>query len=97
MLYIIACVGIFKSISEPEIKKYSSLVLCLVLIFVLFFLLQEGLVNVGWMDCGTQGELCDNLDISSSTTAYFPPGATIINNKEKGGVLVRVVSQPFCI
>uniref|UniRef100_A0A663LRL8 DnaJ homolog subfamily C member 10 n=1 Tax=Athene cunicularia TaxID=194338 RepID=A0A663LRL8_ATHCN len=46
----------------------------------------EGLVNVGWMDCGTQGELCDNLDISSSTTAYFPPGATI-NNKEKGGVL----------
>uniref|UniRef100_A0A8B9BLR2 DnaJ homolog subfamily C member 10 n=1 Tax=Anser brachyrhynchus TaxID=132585 RepID=A0A8B9BLR2_9AVES len=44
------------------------------------------LVNVGWMDCGTQGELCDNLDISSSTTAYFPPGATI-NNKEKGGVL----------
>uniref|UniRef100_A0A8V0ZQ14 DnaJ homolog subfamily C member 10 n=1 Tax=Gallus gallus TaxID=9031 RepID=A0A8V0ZQ14_CHICK len=46
----------------------------------------EGLANVGWMDCGTQGELCDNLDISSSTTAYFPPGATI-NNKEKGGVL----------
>uniref|UniRef100_A0A8C4JUR5 DnaJ homolog subfamily C member 10 n=1 Tax=Dromaius novaehollandiae TaxID=8790 RepID=A0A8C4JUR5_DRONO len=46
----------------------------------------EGLVNVGWMDCGTQGELCDNLDISSSTTAYFPPGATL-NNKEKGGVL----------
>lgn len=39
------------------------------------------------MDCGTQGELCDNLDVSSSTTAYFPPGATI-NNKEKGGVLV---------
>uniref|UniRef100_A0A8C9ENZ7 DnaJ homolog subfamily C member 10 n=1 Tax=Pavo cristatus TaxID=9049 RepID=A0A8C9ENZ7_PAVCR len=52
----------------------------------------EGLANVGWMDCGTQGELCDNLDISSSTTAYFPPGATI-NNKEKGGVLVRVVSK----
>ncbi|OXB75805.1 UNVERIFIED_CONTAM: hypothetical protein H355_009616 [Colinus virginianus] len=46
----------------------------------------EGLANVGWIDCGTQGELCDNLDISSSTTAYFPPGATI-NNKEKGGVL----------
>ncbi|XP_042301946.1 dnaJ homolog subfamily C member 10 [Sceloporus undulatus] len=46
----------------------------------------EGLVNVGWMDCATQGELCDNLDISSSTTAYFPPGATL-TNKEKGGVL----------
>ncbi|XP_048341465.1 dnaJ homolog subfamily C member 10 [Sphaerodactylus townsendi] len=46
----------------------------------------EGLVNVGWMDCATQGELCDNLDISSSTTAYFPPGATL-TNKERGGVL----------
>ncbi|XP_020663430.3 dnaJ homolog subfamily C member 10 isoform X1 [Pogona vitticeps] len=46
----------------------------------------EGLVNVGWMDCSTQGELCDNLDISSSTTAYFPPGATLTNN-DKGGVL----------
>ncbi|XP_074071658.1 dnaJ homolog subfamily C member 10 [Macrotis lagotis] len=46
----------------------------------------EGLVNVGWMDCGTQGELCKSLDIMSSTTAYFPPGATL-TNKEKGGVL----------
>uniref|UniRef100_A0A8D0HRS0 DnaJ homolog subfamily C member 10 n=1 Tax=Sphenodon punctatus TaxID=8508 RepID=A0A8D0HRS0_SPHPU len=46
----------------------------------------EGLTNVGWMDCTTQGELCDNLDISASTTAYFPPGATL-SNKEKGGVL----------
>ncbi|XP_027721736.1 dnaJ homolog subfamily C member 10 [Vombatus ursinus] len=46
----------------------------------------DGLVNVGWMDCGTQGELCKSLDITSSTTAYFPPGATL-TNKEKGGVL----------
>ncbi|XP_053265409.1 dnaJ homolog subfamily C member 10 isoform X2 [Podarcis raffonei] len=46
----------------------------------------EGLVNVGWMDCATQGELCDNLDISTSTTAFFPPGATL-TNKERGGVL----------
>uniref|UniRef100_U3FX44 DnaJ homolog subfamily C member 10 n=1 Tax=Micrurus fulvius TaxID=8637 RepID=U3FX44_MICFL len=46
----------------------------------------EGLVKVGWMDCATQGELCVSLDISSSTTAYFPPGATL-TNKEKGGVL----------
>ncbi|KAL7991581.1 hypothetical protein Chor_015837 [Crotalus horridus] len=46
----------------------------------------EGLVKVGWMDCATQGELCGSLDISSSTTAYFPPGATL-TNKEKGGVL----------
>ncbi|XP_038607283.1 dnaJ homolog subfamily C member 10 [Tachyglossus aculeatus] len=44
----------------------------------------DGLVNVGWMDCATQGELCDNLDITSSTTAYFPPGATLTN---KGSVL----------
>ncbi|KAG8124850.1 hypothetical protein E2320_020123 [Naja naja] len=47
---------------------------------------REGLVKVGWMDCATQGELCGSLDISSSTTAYFPPGATL-TNKEKGGVL----------
>ncbi|XP_053126084.1 dnaJ homolog subfamily C member 10 [Hemicordylus capensis] len=46
----------------------------------------EGLANVGWMDCATQGELCDNLDISSSSTAYFPPGSTL-TNKERGGVL----------
>ncbi|XP_075465010.1 dnaJ homolog subfamily C member 10 [Ascaphus truei] len=46
----------------------------------------EGLVNVGWMDCSTQADLCDNLDITTSTTAYFPPGATL-TNKEKGGVL----------
>ncbi|XP_013919987.1 PREDICTED: dnaJ homolog subfamily C member 10 [Thamnophis sirtalis] len=51
----------------------------------------EGLVKVGWMDCATQGELCDSLDISSSTTAYFPPGATL-TNKEKGGVLVVLVN-----
>ncbi|KAJ7408231.1 DnaJ subfamily C member 10 [Pitangus sulphuratus] len=56
----------------------------------------EGLVNVGWMDCGTQGELCDNLDVSSSTTAYFPPGATI-NNKEKGGVLDRLAHHRWLI
>ncbi|XP_044525666.1 dnaJ homolog subfamily C member 10 [Gracilinanus agilis] len=46
----------------------------------------EGLVNIGWMDCGTQGNLCKSLDITSSITAYFPPGATL-TNKEKGGVL----------
>ncbi|KAJ7408036.1 hypothetical protein WISP_122767 [Willisornis vidua] len=56
----------------------------------------EGLVNVGWMDCGTQGELCDNLDVSSSTTAYFPPGATI-NNKEKGGVLDRLAHHRWLL
>ncbi|XP_064419676.1 dnaJ homolog subfamily C member 10 isoform X2 [Latimeria chalumnae] len=44
----------------------------------------EGLVNVGWIDCTTQHQLCENLDISSSTTGYFPPGATV---RDKGGVL----------
>ncbi|KAM4626634.1 dnaJ homolog subfamily C member 10 isoform 1-T2 [Discoglossus pictus] len=46
----------------------------------------EGLVNVGWMDCSTQADLCDNLDILTSTTAYFPPGATL-TKKDKSGVL----------
>uniref|UniRef100_A0A8C0MTK2 DnaJ homolog subfamily C member 10 n=1 Tax=Canis lupus familiaris TaxID=9615 RepID=A0A8C0MTK2_CANLF len=46
----------------------------------------DGLVNVGWMDCATQDNLCKSLDITTSTTAYFPPGATL-NNKEKSSVL----------
>ncbi|KAB1279024.1 DnaJ-like protein subfamily C member 10 [Camelus dromedarius] len=46
----------------------------------------DGLVNVGWMDCATQDNLCKSLDITTSTTAYFPPGATL-NNKEKSGIL----------
>ncbi|XP_024895111.1 dnaJ homolog subfamily C member 10 isoform X2 [Pteropus alecto] len=47
----------------------------------------DGLVNVGWMDCATQDNLCTSLDITTSTTAYFPPGATL-NNKEKSNVVV---------
>ncbi|XP_059559903.1 dnaJ homolog subfamily C member 10 isoform X2 [Myotis daubentonii] len=46
----------------------------------------DGLVNVGWMDCATQANLCTSLDITTSSTAYFPPGATL-NNKEKSNVL----------
>ncbi|XP_071076775.1 dnaJ homolog subfamily C member 10 isoform X2 [Desmodus rotundus] len=46
----------------------------------------DGLVNVGWMDCATQANLCTSLDITTSTTAYFPPGATL-HNKEKSSVL----------
>ncbi|XP_041117715.1 dnaJ homolog subfamily C member 10-like [Polyodon spathula] len=45
----------------------------------------EGLVNVGWMDCSTQAQLCDSIDVTSSTTAYFPPGTTL---KDKDGVLL---------
>ncbi|XP_048664930.1 dnaJ homolog subfamily C member 10 [Marmota marmota marmota] len=46
----------------------------------------DGLVNVGWMDCATQDNLCKSLDITTSTTAYFPPGATL-NSKEKNSIL----------
>ncbi|NP_001084933.1 dnaJ homolog subfamily C member 10 precursor [Xenopus laevis] len=48
--------------------------------------LLEGLVKVGWMDCATQGDLCDNLEITSSATVYFPPGSTL-TDKENGDVL----------
>ncbi|XP_056389863.1 dnaJ homolog subfamily C member 10 isoform X2 [Hyla sarda] len=46
----------------------------------------DGLVSVGWMDCSTQADLCDNLEITTSTTVYFPPGANL-TNKDKSGVL----------
>lgn len=46
----------------------------------------DGLVSVGWMDCTTQADLCDNLEITTSTTAYLPPGANLAD-KEKSGVL----------
>ncbi|XP_044159023.1 dnaJ homolog subfamily C member 10 [Bufo gargarizans] len=46
----------------------------------------DGLVSVGWMDCTTQADLCDNLEIATSTTAYFPPGASL-SDREKDGVL----------
>ncbi|XP_015214526.2 dnaJ homolog subfamily C member 10 [Lepisosteus oculatus] len=44
----------------------------------------DGLVNLGWMDCSTQAQLCDSFDIKSSTTTYFPPGSSL---RDKGGVL----------
>ncbi|XP_040296016.1 dnaJ homolog subfamily C member 10 [Bufo bufo] len=46
----------------------------------------DGLVSVGWMDCTTQADLCDHLEIATSTTAYFPPGASL-SDREKNGVL----------
>ncbi|KAM5151590.1 dnaJ homolog subfamily C member 10 [Mantella aurantiaca] len=42
----------------------------------------DGLVRVGWMDCSVQADLCDNLEITSSVTAYFPPGVTPSNKNE---------------
>ncbi|XP_018415010.1 PREDICTED: dnaJ homolog subfamily C member 10 [Nanorana parkeri] len=46
----------------------------------------EGLVSVGWMDCTIQADLCENLEITSSTTAYFPPGV-ILPHKNKDNIL----------
>ncbi|XP_077304256.1 dnaJ homolog subfamily C member 10 [Lithobates pipiens] len=42
----------------------------------------DGLVSVGWMDCSIQTDLCENLEISSSTTAYFPPGVALANKNK---------------
>ncbi|KAL0963701.1 hypothetical protein UPYG_G00309760 [Umbra pygmaea] len=39
----------------------------------------EGLVNVGWMDCTTQADLCDSFEVTTSTTAFFPPGSSLKN------------------
>uniref|UniRef100_A0A9J8D3K8 DnaJ homolog subfamily C member 10 n=1 Tax=Cyprinus carpio carpio TaxID=630221 RepID=A0A9J8D3K8_CYPCA len=39
--------------------------------------LQDGLVNVGWMDCSKQADLCDSFEITTSTTALFPPGSSL--------------------
>uniref|UniRef100_A0A9J7Y4X0 DnaJ homolog subfamily C member 10 n=1 Tax=Cyprinus carpio carpio TaxID=630221 RepID=A0A9J7Y4X0_CYPCA len=37
----------------------------------------DGLVNVGWMDCSKQADLCDSFEITTSTTALFPPGSSL--------------------
>ncbi|CAI9613809.1 unnamed protein product, partial [Staurois parvus] len=42
----------------------------------------DGLVSVGWMDCSVQADLCENLEILSSTTAYFPPGVTLTSKNK---------------
>ncbi|XP_051565165.1 dnaJ homolog subfamily C member 10-like isoform X1 [Myxocyprinus asiaticus] len=44
----------------------------------------DGLVNVGWMDCSKQADLCDSFEITTSTTALFPPGSSLA---QKGSVL----------
>uniref|UniRef100_A0A671NZ78 DnaJ homolog subfamily C member 10 n=1 Tax=Sinocyclocheilus anshuiensis TaxID=1608454 RepID=A0A671NZ78_9TELE len=45
---------------------------------------KDGLVNVGWMDCSKQADLCDSFEITTSTTALFPPGSSLA---QKGSVL----------
>ncbi|XP_051566064.1 dnaJ homolog subfamily C member 10-like isoform X2 [Myxocyprinus asiaticus] len=44
----------------------------------------DGLVNVGWMDCSKQADLCDSFEITTSTTGLFPPGSSLA---QKGSVL----------
>uniref|UniRef100_UPI00398EEA9F dnaJ homolog subfamily C member 10 isoform X2 n=1 Tax=Pristiophorus japonicus TaxID=55135 RepID=UPI00398EEA9F len=54
----------------------------------------EGLVRVGWMDCTTQAQLCPELEITTSTTVYFPPGSTI---KQKGGILSKLAHHRWLL
>ncbi|XP_067266519.1 dnaJ homolog subfamily C member 10 [Chanodichthys erythropterus] len=44
----------------------------------------DGLVNVGWIDCSKQADLCESFEITTSTTALFPPGSSLA---QKGSVL----------
>ncbi|XP_048835172.1 dnaJ homolog subfamily C member 10 isoform X2 [Brienomyrus brachyistius] len=37
----------------------------------------QGLVNVGWMDCIKHADLCENFEVTFSSTAYFPPSSTM--------------------
>ncbi|KAL6100531.1 dnajc10 [Pungitius sinensis] len=37
----------------------------------------EGLVKVGWMDCTSQGNLCESFQVTTGVTALFPPGSSL--------------------
>uniref|UniRef100_G3NZS1 DnaJ homolog subfamily C member 10 n=1 Tax=Gasterosteus aculeatus aculeatus TaxID=481459 RepID=G3NZS1_GASAC len=37
----------------------------------------EGLVKVGWMDCTSQGTLCESFQVTTGVTALFPPGSSL--------------------
>uniref|UniRef100_A0A8B9LMG1 DnaJ homolog subfamily C member 10 n=1 Tax=Astyanax mexicanus TaxID=7994 RepID=A0A8B9LMG1_ASTMX len=37
----------------------------------------DGVVKVGWMDCTLHAELCESFDVTSSSTALFPPGSSL--------------------
>uniref|UniRef100_A0A4W4ETW7 DnaJ homolog subfamily C member 10 n=1 Tax=Electrophorus electricus TaxID=8005 RepID=A0A4W4ETW7_ELEEL len=47
--------------------------------------LQDGLVKVGWIDCTMHTDLCGSFDVTSSTTALFPPDSSLT---QEGSVLV---------
>lgn len=70
-----------------------TLVCVLRICFVGAVSLQEGLVNVGWMDCSTQSDLCESFEVTTSTTVFFPPGSML---KDKDRILVRTVHRCIC-
>ncbi|XP_034550404.1 dnaJ homolog subfamily C member 10 [Notolabrus celidotus] len=37
----------------------------------------DGLVKVGWMDCTSQEQLCDSFQVTTGSTALFPPGSSL--------------------
>uniref|UniRef100_A0A8B9RM48 DnaJ homolog subfamily C member 10 n=1 Tax=Astyanax mexicanus TaxID=7994 RepID=A0A8B9RM48_ASTMX len=45
---------------------------------------KDGVVKVGWMDCTLHAELCESFDVTSSSTALFPPGSSLA---QEGSVL----------
>ncbi|KAM9709669.1 dnaJ homolog subfamily C member 10 isoform 1-T2 [Menidia menidia] len=44
----------------------------------------DGLVKVGWMDCTVDQHLCDSFQVTSGSTALFPPGSAL---DQEGSVL----------
>ncbi|XP_057707537.1 dnaJ homolog subfamily C member 10 isoform X2 [Corythoichthys intestinalis] len=44
----------------------------------------DGLVKVGWMDCGAEPQLCHTFQVTDGATALFPPGSSL---DREGGVL----------
>ncbi|XP_037095863.1 dnaJ homolog subfamily C member 10 isoform X1 [Syngnathus acus] len=44
----------------------------------------DGLVRVGWMDCGAQPQLCQSFQVTGGATALFLPGSAL---DTEGGVL----------
>lgn len=47
----------------------------------------EGLVNVGWIDCATQENICESFDNKASVALYLPPGV-ISDNKEDQSIVI---------
>uniref|UniRef100_A0A8B9RML1 DnaJ homolog subfamily C member 10 n=1 Tax=Astyanax mexicanus TaxID=7994 RepID=A0A8B9RML1_ASTMX len=54
----------------------------------------DGVVKVGWMDCTLHAELCESFDVTSSSTALFPPGSSLA---QEGSVLLVCVCASLVI